>query len=270
MIKRIVMLLTLGSLAVLVAACAPGNSDPAAQYYPTYTAIAQGLIDLVNTATARAALPAETPTPPLPAGGTENVKQPDGTTRYSDYDAGFEITLPKGWIGVRPGNQEFNDVLGNEAANNQALKDQMTLDQQGYEPVKDRYYFYATKPDVVENDLLSYAKLAWSPSDPQLVDQNALGELVQGLEMAPEMPGLRVVSSNIVMNGNNVPVIVIGANWTYEIESGGLVPLYINVLFFKPTENSTVRIVMITDKDHRNVIGPDVDAMVRSIKLLGQ
>jgi hypothetical protein len=270
MIKRIVMLLTLGCLAVLITACAPGNSDPAAQYYPTYTAIAQALIDLVNTATAQAALPAETPTPPLPAGGTENVKQPNGTTKYSDYDAGFEMTLPEGWIGVRPGNQEFNDVLGNEAANNQALKERMMLDQQGYEPVKDRYYFYATKPDVVENDMLAYAKLAWSPSDPKPVDQTALGDLVQGLEMLPEMPGLRVVSSNIVMNGNGVPVIVIGANWTAKDDSGELIPLYINMLIFKPTDNSTIRVVMTSRKEHRDVIGPDVDEMVQSIKLLGQ
>ena len=270
MIKRIVMLITLGCLAVMVSACTPKNADPAAQYYPTYTAIAQGLIDLINTATAQAALPAETPTPPAPAGGTENVKQPDGTTIYSDYDAGFKMTLPAGWIGVRPGNQEFNDALDNEAANNQALKDRMTLDQQGYEPVKDRYYFYAIKPDVVENDMLAYAKLTWSPGDPKQLDQNTLGELVQELEMSPEMPGLRVVSSNIVMNGNNVPVIVIGANWTYDDGSGNLIPLYINILFFKPTDNSTVRVVMTSTKEHRDVIGPDVDAMVQSIKLAGK
>jgi hypothetical protein len=268
--KKIVMLIMLGCLAASIAACSPGNADPAAQYYPTYTAIAQGLIDLVNTATAKAALPAETPTPPLPVGGTENVKQPDGTTKYSDYDASFEMSLPAGWIGVRPGNQEFNDVLDNEGANNQALKDQMTHDQQGYEPVKDRYYLYATKPDVVENDLLSFAKLAWSPSDPQQVDQNALGELVRGLEMTPALPGLRVVSSNIVTNGNNVPVIVIGANWTYDDGNGNLIPLYLNVFFFKPTENGTVRIVMSTDKEQRGVIEPDVEKMVQSIKKLGQ
>jgi len=269
MFKRIVMLSVLGCLGVL-AACAPGGTDPAAQYYPTYTAIAQGLIDLENTATAQAARPPETPTPPLPAGGTENVKQSDGTTRYSDYDAGFEMTVPAGWIAVRPGAQEFNDALSNDAANNQPLKDQMTLDQKGYVPVMDRLYFYATKPDVAQNDLLGYGKLTWSPSDSKPVDQNSLGDLVQGLEMSKTMPGLRVVSSNIVMSGNNVPVIVIGANWTPESSSGTITPLYINMLFFKPTANSTVQAVITSSKDHRDVIGPDVDAMVQSIKLLGK
>jgi hypothetical protein len=270
MLKRIMILLTLGCVAVLMTACLPGNTDPAAPFYPTYTAIAQGLIDLANTATAQSALPAYTPTPPPPAGGTENVQQPDGTTQYSDYDAGFELTLPAGWIGVRPGAQEFNDVLSSEGAKNEALKTRMTLDKDGYEPVKDRYYIYATKPDKAKNDLFAYGKLAWDASDSKVIDQNALGELVRSLEMSQTMPGLRVVSSNVVTNGNGVPVIVIGANWTATGADGVMTPLYINVLMFKPTDNSTARLVVTSPKEARDVISPDIDAMVQSIKRVGQ
>jgi hypothetical protein len=270
MFKKIIILLALGCVTVLMAACLPGNSDPAAPYYPTYTAIAQGLIDLANTATAQSALPAYTPTPPAPVGGTENVQQPDGTTKYSDYDAGYEMTLPAGWIGARPGAQEFNDVLKSEGDKNEPLKTQMTKDQQGYEPVTDRYYIYATKPDQFDKSLLAFGKLAWAVSDPKPVDQSSLGELVQTLEMSKAMPGLRVVSSNVVTNGNGVPVIVIGANWTSQAADGTMLPLYINVLMFKPTDNSTARLVLTSDKEHRDVISPDVDAIVQSIKRVGK
>jgi hypothetical protein len=273
MIKKTMMLLTLGCLTVLMAACLPGSADPAAPYYPTYTAIAQGLIDLANTATAQSAqsvLPAESPTPPPPVGGTENVQQPDGTTKYSDYDAGFEMILPAGWIGVRPGAQEFNDVLKSEGAKNEALQTRMTLDKDGYEPVKDRYYIYATKPDQTENSLFAYGKLAWDVSDSKVIDQNTLGDLVQSLEMSQAMPGLRVVSSNVVTNGNGVPVIVIGANWTAIGADGSMTPLYINMLIFKPTDNSTARLVVTSPKEARAVIGPDIEPMVQSIKRVGQ
>jgi hypothetical protein len=271
--KKLLILAAVGCVSILMAACAPGNSDPAAPYYPTYTAIAQGLIDLANTATAMAAqpaLPAETPTPPPPAGGTENVQQPDGTTKYGDYDAGFEMVLPAGWIGVRPGAQEFNDALKSEGTANQALKDQMTADQLGYEPVKDRYYIYATKPEEVENSLLAFGKLAWNASDPKPIDQNTLGELIANLEMSQDLPGVRVVASNVIVNGNGVPVIVIGANYTFEASDGSMVPLYLNFIFFKTSDNSTVRIAMTSNKDYRDVIGPDLDAMVQSIKRVGQ
>jgi hypothetical protein len=268
--KRFFILAAAGCVSILMAACVPANSDPAAPYYPTYTAIAQGLIDLANTATARSALPAESPTPSAPAGGTENVQQPDGTTKYSDYDAGFEMVFPAGWIGVRPGGQEFNDVLESVAASNQALKDQMTADQQGYEPVKDRYYFYATKPEEFENSLLAYGKLAWNASDPKPVDQNTLGELITNLEMSQDLPGVRVVASNVIINGNGVPVIVIGSNYTFEMADGTMIPLYLNFIFFKTSENSTVRLVLTSQKDFRDIIVPDVDAMVQSIKLVGQ
>jgi hypothetical protein len=273
MIKRLLILAAVGGASILMTACAPGNSDPAAPYYPTYTAIAQGLIDLANTATAQAAQPAqpaEVPTPPPPVGGTENIQQDDGTTKYSDYDAGFEMVLPAGWIGVRPGAQEFNDVLKSEGAANQALNDQMTADQLGYEPVKDRYYIYATKPEEFENSLLAYGKLAWNASDPKPVDQNTLGELIMNLEMSQDLPGVRVVASNVVVNENGVPVIVIGANYTFEASDGTMIPLYLNFFFFKTSDNSTARIVMTSNKDYRDVIGPDVDAMVQSIKLVGQ
>jgi len=271
--KRIFIAAVVGCLAIVMAACIPGNSDPAAPYYPTYTAIAQGLIDLANTATAQSAqsvLPAESPTPPPPVGGTENVQQPDGTTKYSDYDAGFEMMLPAGWIGVRPGAQEFNDLLKSEGATNEALKNQMTADQQGYEPVNDRYYVYATKPDQFENVVLSYGKVAWNPADSTVIDQNKLGELVQGLEMSTEMPSVRVVASNVISNGNGVPVMVIGANYTIEAADGTMTPLFFYFIYFKPTDNSTVRIVMGSLKDYRESIGSDVDSIVQSIKLVGQ
>jgi len=273
MLKKTIILLALGCLAVLMSACLPGSSDPAEPYYPTYTAIAQGLIDLANTATARAAqpaLPAESPTPPPPVGGTENSQQPNGTTKYSDYDAGFEITLPASWIGVRPGAQEFNDVLKSEGAKNETLKAQMTQDQQGCEPIKDRYYIYASKPDQFENAQLAWGKLYWEASDPKPVDQNSLGDLVQSLEMSQAMPGLRVVSSNVVTNGNGVPVIVIGANWTTIAADGTITPLFINMLIFKPTDNSSARLVVTSYKEVRDAIGPDVDTMVQSIKRVGQ
>lgn len=271
--KRILTVAAVGCLVIVMAACAPGSSDPAAPYYPTYTAIAQGLIDLANTATAQSAqsvLPAEAPTPPPPVGGTENVQQPDGTTKYSDYDASFEMVLPAGWIGVRPGAQEFNDALESEGAANQMLQEQMTADQQGYEPVKDRYYVYATKPDEFENTLLSHGKVAWNAADAMIIDQSKLGEMVQDLEMGQDLPGVRVVSSNIVINENDVPVMVIGANWTYEASDGTMIPFYLNFIFFKPTDNSTVRIVMSSLKDYRNSTSADVDAIVQSIKRVGQ
>ena len=273
MIKKVVMISALGCLAFLMAACLPGSSDPAAPFYPTYTAIAQGLIDLANTATAQAAqsaAPAATLTVPPPAGGTENTQQPDGTTKYSDYDAGFELTLPAGWIGVRPGAQEFNDVLKSEGGKNKALQAQMTQDQQGYEPVKDRYYVYKADSSGTDQSLLAFGKLAWSAADSTAVDQNSLGNLVQSLEMSQAMPGLRVVASNVITNGHGVPVIVIGANWTSQAADGTLTPLYINMIFFKPTDSSTAHLVLTSDKEQHSAISPDVDSIIQSIKLVKQ
>ena len=41
------------------------------------------------------------------------------------------MVLPAGWIGVRPGAQEFNDVLKSEGATNEELKFRMDLRSAG-------------------------------------------------------------------------------------------------------------------------------------------
>jgi hypothetical protein len=88
--------------------------------------------------------------------------------------------------------------------------------------------------------------------------------------MSPDMPGVRVVASNVISNGNGVPVLVIGANYTIEASDGTMTPHYLNFIYFKPTDNSTVRIFMSSWKDYRDVTGSDVDSIVQSIKLVGQ
>ena len=49
-----------------------------------------------------------------------------------------------------------------------------------------------------------------------------------------------------------------------------MTPLYLYFIFFKPTDNSTVRISIGSAKDYRDSTGPDVDSIVQSIKLVGQ
>ena len=46
--------------------------------------------------------------------------------------------------------------------------------------------------------------------------------------------------------------------------------LDINFIYFKPTDNSTVRLIISSWKDFRELTGPDVDFIVQSIKLVGQ
>ena len=260
--KKIFSITMLALVFMLAIACSPAGSsdDPAAPYYPTYTAIAQGLIDLANTATVQAAMPVLTP---MPAGGTENVKREDGSAKYTDYDAGFEIVIPAGWIAVRPGNQEFEDTLANEGSQNQGLLEQMQADKESQEAGSDRLFMYVVKPDIVDYPLQGFGKIAWDNNDTKPLDNAALQELTQSLPSA--IPGLRIVSSSITTNSNDVTVLVLGGKFTIDDATGQPVTFYMNVIFFKPDENSTVRLTTTYLDAYRDILDKDFSSSVESM-----
>ncbi len=55
-------------------------------------------------------LPTFTPTPlPLPSGIL--TRQQDGSSIFTDETAGFQVSLPQGWLAVRLGGEEFDEAL---------------------------------------------------------------------------------------------------------------------------------------------------------------
>ena len=83
--KRILVAIMIGGLAIVLEACTPVSSDPAAPYYPTYTAIAQGLIDSGQHCHC-SICPAHFYTTPL-----------TGPSTYVNEAYGFAFDYPPGW-----------------------------------------------------------------------------------------------------------------------------------------------------------------------------
>jgi hypothetical protein len=226
-----------------------------------------------TTITRPSPTPVVSPIPTLSpelAGDSENIQQPDGTTIYIDHNAGFELTLPADWLSVRPGTSEFINSLEREGAKNQALLGQMELDL-NYSPDIDRYFIYATKPTELKNSLSAHGKLYWISSDTRPMTQSTLDELLKEREAAEGIPGLQITTSSVVTNMNNIPVIVIVANWVQESSNGTTEsPWDLTTIYFNPPENGTALIWIITKDEFRDVIDPDVNAIIQSIKLVGK
>ena len=128
------------------------------------------------------ALPVETRSPSGKM-GTAMEQIQDGTTKYSDYDAGFEVTYPVGWLAVRPKSEEFDAALAKEAAANSMLHDQMAVDQTDYDEF-DRLFSYLLRPDIQKDVLFGFSCLRWDSVDPHSLDSAAVGNLVRELESA--------------------------------------------------------------------------------------
>lgn len=228
-------------LFLLSAACAiPGQTLPAVP------AIDPGAVQTSIAGTAQAAqtqtaiVPIVAVTPSAGMTGTLIEQAADGTTQYTDFDGGFEIIFPAGWLALRPNSDEFTAALANEGAVNSMLHEQMTADQAGYEAGFDRLFSYVLRPDIQKDALFGFSKLALDPEDTKSIDNFTMGELVKELEGLGGIPGFR---ANVVQlrEDTAVRMIEIGGRWSMSDGQGGTIPFYTTVIFFKPASDSLVR-----------------------------
>lgn len=206
----------------------------------------------------------------IPAGitGTAIEQMQDGTTKYSDYDGGFEVTFPAGWLAVRPNSEEFNASLAKEAKANSMLHDQMAADQTEYDAQFDRLYSYILRPDIKKNVLFGFSNLGWDPDDPAPLDSVGMGKLVRELESAAGgIPGFRADTAQLHEDGD-IKMVEIGGHWMMSDGQGGVVPFYSTIIFFKPTNDSTVRMNFTYLEDYHIPISTDILSITASIKLL--
>ncbi|MGB8984917.1 MAG: hypothetical protein WCC12_23840 [Anaerolineales bacterium] len=222
-----------------------------AQAASTQTAAAQSLATEVSV---------------MPATNIEQAQ--DGTTRYTDYDGGFEIIFPVGWLAVRPNSEEFNVSLAKAGAANPMLHEQMTADLAGYDANFDRLYAYVLRPDIKKNVMLGFSKLTWDSDDTAVtIDNFTMGELTRGLEASGGLPGFRADTVQLHEDGS-VRMIEIGGRWSMSDGEGGTIPFYSTIIFFKPTSSSTVRITFTFMQDYQAQIAADVKSITGSIRVI--
>lgn len=257
------------SILIAMLACAlPGRGSsqvPAPNSGPIETAI-MGTVQAASQQTAEAALFTATP-PGMTGAAIEPLA--DGTTKYTDYDAGFEIIFPTGWLNVRANSEEFNAALAGEAAVNSMLHDQMAADLTNYEADHDRLYSYILHPEIKKNVLFGFSKTKWDQNDSTVLDNENMGKLVRGLEAQTTLPGFRVDTAQIHDEGST-RVIEVGGRWSLDDGTAEPVPFYSVFFFFKPTWTSTVRVSITFVRDYQDEFKAEVKSILDSIKLSDQ
>jgi hypothetical protein len=214
-----------------------------------------------QTAAAQPTLPGTT--------GTTLEQLEDGTTRYTDHDAGFEITFPVGWLAVRPNSEEFEAAVAKEGKNNPGLHDQMIADLAAEtEASPHRLFAYILRPDILKNVMLGYSKVVWDAEMAQPLDNALMGQLVREMEAPGGIPGFRADTAQLHEEGA-VRIMEIGGRWTLS-DAEGTLPMYATLLFFQPTPTSGVRITFSFVDEYRAQISADVKFIRESVTMIGQ
>jgi hypothetical protein len=202
--------------------------------------------------------------------GTAVEKLPDGTTRYTDYDAGYELTLPAGWLALRPNSDEFNAALVQEGSENQELHSQMTLDQSQYEGDRQRLFSYPVRPDLMADVIFGFSKLSFESDDPAPLDDYALGQVIAFSEGPGGIPFFRAVTSRIYDNQNGVKIMELGGPFHVESEQEAAVEFYATILYFKPTATTLAGMTFTIVREYQETLSPDIQSVIDSIRLFGR
>jgi hypothetical protein len=240
---------------------------------------------IVLTANAAATQTAEV-APPVPAGSTAAVagasqaadlttvttleQLPNESAKFTDNEAGFTVTYPKGWLTVRPNSAEFKLAQETEAAKNETLKKQMDADVNDYEAGYDRLCSYPLLPDIEKNFMFGASQVTWDAADTTPINENSMGEFFRNLETSGTIPGFRTDTAQVYENAKHVNLIEVGGPFTISDGKGGFVPFYVTAVFFRPAHNGVVSILFTYLKDQTLPLRTDTAAVIDSIELTGQ
>jgi hypothetical protein len=246
----------------------PTAIDPST--IPTIVVMTANAATTQTAAAAPTSQPTATTTPdPTAINGT--IEQlPNGSTKYTDAEAGFEVTFPTGWLTLRPNSDEFNSALAKEAKKNDMLRKQMEADINDYEAGADRLYSYPVRPDIEKNYAFGYSEAEWDQNSDVPIDENSMGQFVRALEASGAIPGFRADTAQVYENAGHVKVLEVGGVFSISDGKGGFLPFYVTIIFFKPTSNSMIRINFTYLKDYKLPISSDVMTVVTSIKVLSK
>jgi hypothetical protein len=154
--------------------------------------------------------PTVTPTAEIvPSGSTLTVNE-DGSTIFVDERAGFEVTIPTGWLAVRIQQQEYRDALSLTPDIQKAL-----TDIQNNDPNTFRLFALDTQDGHFLNSSFPNVNFVWDEFDVVLVENKDALDARANL-LATTVQGLEVLSTEFSKTSNNVLIGLIESKSTVD------------------------------------------------------
>ena len=267
--KTIILFILIGTLPLFVLVSCKPSSPPSsgAANTPNPTersvvATAQAL--LIQTEQIKTKLPTSvptvtyTPTPQISLSGTSLIFRGDQTAEFVDYKAGIKLTIPSGWLPVRPNEEEYykaftNDVVINDPDIYKRLNQIQTHDTNFF-----RLDAIDIRPGHVVNGVISDISVIFQENDFRTLEEWSKAERGQVSPYA----GYKFLSSKYPETADGTRVLVIEKSWDYQ---GGT--LYYRGVFFSIPTGALV-LDFQTNNDFKDTVLPDFEQVVNSVTLL--
>jgi hypothetical protein len=267
--QKKIFFITLFFLTSTLACVVPGiqgaaTPAPVVEAAQLSTMVAQ----TVSTALAQTAqahlsdTPAPTPTATTLSGSLLAI-QDDGSTFFVDQRAGYEVTIPFGWLAVRVKEQEYQDSFSRPVSANEYIQASL-LSIQYHDPDKFRLDVFDVRETHIQKQFVTNLTFAWNEQDPISLDTDE--ELQARAAQAREtLPGLEILSTSISATTNAIPFGVIESQVTVQNSLGADMAIFQKQVIFN-AKTGSITITLSTVEELKATVFPEVDAMLQTLK----
>lgn len=273
--KRTLFIALISFLTIL--ACAiPGQQQAASLPAPTVDSakletMVADTVSIAQTQTQQAmpVMPLSTSTPEPTNTPTESasdigstLETSEGGTHFVDTRAGYSISIPAGWLAVRPSQQEYYDAWSLAETSDPRIQKSL-LSVQNLDPNQYRLFALDTLDGQLVNDVVANILFFWDENTAISFDTDeALQKFAD--DLPNNNPGLEVTSVSLVIITNGTTLGVIESNTKTKTTTGQDVTLYQKQVLF-PTAKGTQLIALTADSTMKDITLAAFDAALETI-----
>ena len=199
--------------------------------------------------------------------GSTLTTHEDDSTIFVDERAGYEITLPDGWLAVRINEQEYYDAWTLAEAADPNIQETL-LGIKTEDPNVFRLLAIDTQDGHIQSEFVTDIHFIW--------DEQMSFDSIEDLQtIANEIPNastafrFEVTSVQTIMAPNGIQFGMIEAKSSFTNASGDVVNIYQKQVFFK-AKTGTQSIIFTTIDGLKETTLPAFDAMIETISLIAE
>ena len=282
--NRRIFFIALAFLASITACVVPGL-QPASVPTPAPTTDAGRIVTMVaETVSAAIAqteqtrptptlVPASTPiqtaTPETITSRSALTTQNGGSTVFTDERAGYEITIPDGWLVVRINEQEYYDAWTLAEAADPNIQETL-LGIKTEDPNAFRMLAIDTQDGHIQSEFVTDIHFIWDEQKEISFDSiEDLQVIANEIPATPTAFRFEVTTVQIIIAPNGIQFGVIEAKSSFTNTSGDEVNMYQKQVFFK-AKTGTQSIIFTTVDGLKETTLPAFDAMLETISLIAK
>lgn len=208
-------------------------------------------------------MPTVSPTPETVLPGSTLAAQEDGSTFFADERAGYEITVPAGWLAVGVNKQEFLDAfsLAPEIQN-------FLLSIQNRDPNTFRLFAIDTLDGHFQDGFFTNINFIWDEQNTALL-RNEDGLKAGIAQLAGAAPEPEILSTTPATTSSGISVVFIESKYTMKNSSTMDIVIFQKQVIFN-ARTGTIAVTLSTVEGLKDTVFSVFDAMLETVKIVAE